>query len=101
MPRFVAHYRKSKEYTTYCTLLDGFEKRGRFLPKGVGPLRIRERDVVYALFGNSFPFLLREKEKEENIEAKRYELVGEVYCDEITDGEALSMGLVEREFHLE
>ncbi|OAK93948.1 hypothetical protein IQ06DRAFT_298698 [Phaeosphaeriaceae sp. SRC1lsM3a] len=50
---------------------------------GIGPLRMREGDVIAILFGSTIPFVLRHVEGS----ADRYMLLGECYIHGIMDGE--------------
>ena len=88
------------EHSTYQVLLDAFKERKPFLGKhgsvGIGPLSVREGDLVCVLHGGSFPFILRKTES-----MGVYHLVGEAYCDGVMAGEALRMGLPVRDFILE
>lgn len=95
-------YNKSPEHSTYCLLMDAFKVRRSFLGAegyvGVGSMGMQAGDVVCVLYGGSFPFILREADKDG--ESGAYMLVGQAYCDGIMDGEALDMGIVDQEFRL-
>ena len=95
-------YNKSPEHSTYCLLMDAFKVRRSFLGAegyvGVGSMGMQAGDVVCVLYGGSFPFILREVDKDGELGA--YMLVGQAYCDGIMDGEALDMGIVDQEFRL-
>lgn len=62
---------------------------------GTGPDGTRVADVVCVLFGSDVPFILRQVGNQGN-----YKLIGECYVSGIMHGEALDMGLEEREFRL-
>jgi hypothetical protein len=59
---------------------------------GTGPEGLCVGDVVCVLFGSDVPFILRPSPEGD------YQLIGECYVSGIMRGEALDMGLEEREF---
>jgi hypothetical protein len=61
---------------------------------GTGPEGLCVGDVVCVLFGGDVPFILRPSPQ------GNYQLIGECYVSGIMRGEALDMGLEEREFLL-
>jgi hypothetical protein len=61
---------------------------------GTGPSGLRTGDVVCVLYGDDVPFILRPET------GGHYTLIGECYVNGIMHGEALEMGLKEREFLL-
>lgn len=61
---------------------------------GTGPEGLCVGDVVCVLFGGQVPFILRPNPD------GNYTLIGECYVSGIMHGEALDMGLEEREFLL-
>lgn len=95
-------YNASSEHVTYNLLMDAFKKRRSFLSAdgfvGVGPLDMRAGDIICVIYGGSFPYVLREVENGDTWGTCK--LVGEAYCDGIMDGEALTMGIADREFKL-
>jgi hypothetical protein len=62
---------------------------------GTGPDGTRVGDIVCVLFGSAVPLVLREVGNKGH-----YKLIGECYVAGIMHGEALDMGLQEREFRL-
>jgi hypothetical protein len=61
---------------------------------GTGPEGLRVGDVVCVLYGGDVPFILHPDGK------GQYTLIGECYVGGIMQGEALDMGLEEREYVL-
>jgi hypothetical protein len=61
---------------------------------GTGPEGLCVGDIVCVLFGGDVPFILRPSSQ------GNYQLIGECYVSGIMRGEALDMGLKEREFLL-
>jgi hypothetical protein len=61
---------------------------------GTGPEGLCVGDIVCVLFGGDVPFILRPSAQ------GNYQLIGECYVSGIMRGEALDMGLEEREFFL-
>ncbi|KAK0671604.1 heterokaryon incompatibility protein-domain-containing protein [Cercophora samala] len=57
---------------------------------GLGPIDVREGDVVAVLLGAPVPHILRRQASEENLSTNSYTLVGECFVDGIMAGEALN-----------
>jgi hypothetical protein len=62
---------------------------------GTGLEGTRVGDIVCVLFGSDVPFIVRQVGNKGD-----YKLIGECYVEGIMHGEALDMGLEEREFRL-
>jgi hypothetical protein len=61
---------------------------------GTGPEGLRVGDVVCVMYGGDVPFILHPDGQ------GKYTLIGECYVSGVMQGEALDMGLEEREFLL-
>lgn len=71
------------------TRLDHMRNKSPFLTQtagyvGVGPLQAQVGDIVVVFFGARVPYVLRPCG---DLDERRFELVGEAYCDGIMDGE--------------
>jgi hypothetical protein len=79
--KMAARIRTTRGASWYTTNRRCFQTAESYM--GLGPLDMKEGDLICALFGSNIPFILREDDDE-------YILIGEAYIHGFMDGEAMA-----------